>query len=324
MLRSSSSLVEVANKLRNFIILVANVLIAGGTGFLGRAVTKYLSKNGFCCTVLSRTSSEYHRHNGVDYRCCDVTNLAEVQKCLKHDVFKYVVNLSGKINHESIFERGADVIDDHFLSVVNLLRALNRSNMQRFVQIGSSDEYGSHCAPQVETMLGNPFSTYSFAKLSATNLLCMLHQTEGFPATVLRPFLIYGEAQDLRRFVPSTIVGCLKGLTVKLSEGEQLRDFCHVDDFCRAVVLALENNAANGRIFNIGSGTPTAVRDLALSIQSFVGRGKLEFGSVPYRVGENFELFADVSTSSKVLGWSSKIGLEEGMARTIRYYESYI
>ena len=65
-------------------------------------------------------------------------------------------------------------------------------NIKRFVQIGSSDEYGNIKAPQQEESREHPISPYSIGKLASTQFLQMLHRTEGFPAVILRPFLIYG------------------------------------------------------------------------------------------------------------------------------------
>ena len=71
----------------------------------------------------------------------------------------------------------------------------------RFVQIGSSDEYGNIKAPQHEESREHPISPYSIGKLASTQFLQMLHRTEGFPAVILRPFLIYGPGQDNKRFI---------------------------------------------------------------------------------------------------------------------------
>ena len=297
------------------------VLIAGGTGFLGAALTQHLSSNGFQCTVLARSAAKQKQVNGVEYRACDLTEVKNLRQCINDDEFHYVVNLSGAINHSPLIDGGVDVINNHFGSTLNLLSSINRQSLRRFIQVGSSDEYGYQPAPQSETMESRPFSSYSFAKSASTELIFMLQKTENIPAVVLRPFLIYGPGQDENRIVPSIIIGCINNREVKLTAGEQLRDFCYVDDFCRAVELSIEGNNVDGKIFNIGSGVPTSIKALANLIRNQVGSGTLVFGAVPYRTGENFELFADNQAALNILGWTPNIGLHEGIKQTISYYE---
>jgi nucleoside-diphosphate-sugar epimerase len=97
----------------------------------------------------------------------------------------------------------------HFGGVQNILQSVNLDSLKRFVQIGSSDEYGNLSAPQTEDMRESPISPYSLGKAASTQLLQMLYSTEGLPTVILRLFLVYGPGQDLRRFIPQVIQGCL-------------------------------------------------------------------------------------------------------------------
>ena len=121
---------------------------------------------------------------------------------------------SGKLSsflgtHSKDFYGGKKVIDVHFGGVQNILQSVNLSALKRFVQIGSSDEYGNLSAPQTEDMRESPITPYSFGKVASTQLLQMLHRTEGLPIVILRLFLVYGPGQDYRRFIPQVIQGCL-------------------------------------------------------------------------------------------------------------------
>ena len=119
----------------------------------------------------------------------------------------------------------------------------------------------------------------------------------------MRLFLTYGPGQDNKRFFPQIIQGCLSGDPFPTSAGEQLRDFCYVDDIAQGILTALTNEQVNGEIINLASGNPVAIRDAIELIQTTLGKGTPEFGKVPYRAGENMALYADVSKAKKILGW---------------------
>jgi nucleoside-diphosphate-sugar epimerase len=204
--------------------------------------------------------------------------------------------------------------------VQNLLQLLDWSKLKRFVQVGSSDEYGNHPPPQHEKMRELPISPYSLGKVASTQFLQMLHRTQDFPAVIVRLFLTYGPGQDNKRFFPATIQGCLSGDPFPTTAGEQLRDFCYVDDIAEGILATLTNEQVNGEIINLASGNPVTIRDATELIQKTLGRGAPEFGKIPYRVGENMALYADVYKAKRILDWKPLVTFEEGVERTIDEY----
>ena len=148
----------------------------------------------------------------------------------------------------------------------------------------------------------------------------MLHRTESFPAVALRLFLTYGPGQDHNRFLPQVIHGCLNNENFPASAGEQVRDFCYVEDVIQAILLALENDNTRGEVFNIASGEKVTIRKMIETIQQLIGGGKPAFGKIPYRTSENMCLYADPTKANKVLGWSPQFSLEFGLQHTINWY----
>ena len=90
----------------------------------------------------------------------------------------------------------------------------------------------------------------------------MLNKTEKFPCSTLRIFLTYGPGQDKKRFLPQIISGCLANKSFATSRGEQLRDFCYIDDVVDAIFLCLENESSYGEIYNVGSGKPIQIKTM--------------------------------------------------------------
>jgi nucleoside-diphosphate-sugar epimerase len=300
-----------------------SLLIVGGSGFIGSHLAIKSLDRGFKTTIVSfKEVTSEKKIKGISYIQSDISNLSELkQKLLKKD-FHYVINLSGYIDHSSYLLGGSSVIDVHFDGVQNLLKVLDWSILKKFVQIGSSDEYGSHHAPQNEDMNELPISPYSFAKVASSKLLQMLHRTEDLPVVVFRLFLVYGNGQDRSRFIPQIIKGCLSGKNFPTSKGEQLRDFCHVEDITSGILDSLVINEVNGEIINLASGKPKSIREVIEIIQKLTNSGLPEFGEIAYRTGENMALYANVEKAKKLLNWGPKIKLQEGLNEAIKFYSS--
>ena len=294
------------------------LLIVGGTGFIGKNLTQKAAKNDFLITVISANlpKKNYQLPN-VEYLQANITNLDQLRKTLINRKFDYLVNLSGYIDHSKFLSGGSEVIKTHFDGVQNLLKVIDWKNLKRFIQIGSSDEYGDQDAPQLEDIRESPISSYSAGKLFSTHLLQMLHKTEGLPVVILRLFLVYGPGQNNKRFLPQIINGCSSDSSFPVSEGGQLRDFCYVDDISRGILMALKNKNVEGEVINLASGQSISIREVIEIVKRIVGKGRPDFGKIPYRSGENMNLYADTSKANKVLQWMPEISIVEGIKKTI-------
>lgn len=299
------------------------LLVVGGTGFIGRHVVARAVTLGWQVTTLSARPAESTRPASVSHVIADITDLDAVRRGLADAAFEYVVNCGGHIDHTPYARGGRGLIDAHFGGVMNLTASVRREALLGMVNLGSSDEYGSSPAPQEETQREAPIAPYSLGKVAATHFLQMLHRTEGFPATTLRLFLVYGPGQAETRFLPQVIRGCLEGRSFPTSEGRQLRDFCFVTDTVDAVFAALTSSAGHGEVINIGSGQPVAVRDVIEAVQRLVGQGAPVFGQVPYRTGESMALYADIAKASALLGWRPRVSLDTGLRATIRALQAH-
>jgi nucleoside-diphosphate-sugar epimerase len=297
------------------------LLVVGGTGFIGRHLVQYASNQGFAVTSVSLSERVQMPHfPDVHYVRADISNEEQLKQTLGDASFEYVVNSGGYIHHASILDGGRSAVDAHFSGTLNLVEVINKSVLKAFVNLGSSDEYGGHPAPQKEVLREAPISPYALGKLASSQLLQMLYKTEGFPGITLRPFLVYGPHQDNMRFLPQIIQACLDGRVFPVSEGSQLRDFCFIDDMVKGVFAALSTPAARGEIINLASGRAVSIRSVIEKIQSLIGSGEPVYGEVPYRAGENMALYADITKARNLLGWLPCTTLEDGLQRTIASY----
>ena len=169
------------------------------------------------------------------------------------------MNLGGYVDHSN----KEKTYKSHYIGCKNLTDIFLKIRPLSFVQIGSSLEYGKANSPQRESMkcnLKSIKSVYGKAKLLSSNHMINLFKKKNFPSVVLRLYQVYGPKQDINRFLPITVIGCIKNKKFACSEGNQFRDFTYVDDVVEAIIKSLTNKNAHGHIINIGSGKAKKIR----------------------------------------------------------------
>jgi UDP-glucose 4-epimerase len=189
--------------------------------------------------------------------------------------------------------------------------------------MGSSVEYGNLKSPQRENdkcNLRSMKSTYGKAKLLASTYLINLFKKKKFPSTVLRLYLAYGPKQDINRFLPIIINGCIKNKKFPCSEGRQFRDFVHVYDVVDAILKSLTNKNARGEIINIGSGKPKKIRKIIEDIQKIVKKGHPQFGKIKLRKDEILKIYPNINKARKKIKWKPKISFNKGIKSVIKFY----
>ena len=299
-----------------------SILVIGGTGFIGFNFIKEALKRGFIITNISLLSDMPATHKNLTHFKCNLLNQEELKNIITDKRFQYIVNFGNYINHADFLSGGAEILDVQVQGIVNILSSINKESLLKFINIGSSDEYGSNKSPQNENMPLKPFSPYSLGKVLTSQLLQMAYKQKNIPTLTLRPFLVYGPHQKLDRFLPYIIKSCINNNTFDCSEGRQIRDFCYIDDFIEAIFLGLENNNVNGSVLNIASGVPISIKEITLKVVNIIGKGVPNFGKFSIRDDENMSLYADISKAKKLLKWAPKISINDGMTRTINYYKN--
>ncbi len=293
-----------------------NILIVGGTGFIGYHLAISCVKKNFSVTCIStKIPSIKRRVKKAKYIRLDISNKKEVKKKITQ-TYDYVVNLGGYVNHKD----KKKTYNSHFIGCRNLADIFMEKKLKAFVQMGSSMEYGKNTSPLNETFKCNPSSIYGEAKFLASKLLLQKYKKNQFPIIILRLFQAYGPHQDVNRLIPIIINGCLKNEKIACSTGEQLRDFVYIDDVIKAIFLSLKSKKALGKIINIGFGRPKKVKNVIQMIKNIIGKGHPEFGKIKMRKDEIKVLYPNLSKAKKILRWRPKVKLNNGLKKTIRYY----
>jgi len=298
-------------------MLARQVLIAGGTGFIGFHIAKKLLKLGYKVTSLSTKKPQTTRKiKGVRYIICDVTKKKLFHSKLKEN-FDYVINLSGYIDHTNKIK----TLKSHYEGSKNLADFFLTRKIKLFIQIGSSLEYGNKNSPQYETFACRPKSYYSLAKLKATKHLFKLGKRFNFPFIILRLYQIYGPNQTINRLIPIVIWSCLKNKRFACSSGTQFRDYLYIDDLVDLICKILKNKKETQKIYNVGSGKPFTVKKVITLIKKIIDKGIPEFGKISMRRDEIKSLYPNINRIKKSFKWKPKISIRRGLKKTILFYE---
>ena len=294
------------------------ILVIGGTGFIGFHVIKEALKRKWKVTSISLTKPNGNRRQKkVKYIILNLTNLKKLKKKINEN-YDFVVNAAG---YNKITSLNESLFDSHFLGLLNLLKVLKTKKLKKFIQIGSSAEYGKATSPQRENAICLPKTSYAMAKLACTNFLQNYHRNNNFPVTILRFFLVYGPNQGKNRVLPEVIDACLRNKKFATTLGHQKCDFCFIDDAIEAIFKTLFTSKSNGEVINIGYGKPLKIKDSINLVCKLIGKGQPLFGKLNYKKGTNMKLYPDIRKAKKIIGWTPKINFFHGIKKTIATYK---
>jgi len=212
--------------------------------------------------------------------------------------------------HEGLSE----IFDANVLTTFDLLEACRQVGVKNFIYIGSSSEYGDKSEPMSEEMLPETKTMYGVTKVCGTFLT--RHYSQYFNTVTIRPFSIYGEKEDDRRFIPKLINSIKNQTPFTLMEGKH--DWLHVDDFCSAVEVVLKNiSLLNGLVINAGSGREFTNGEV-LEILNIISGKKANITIAPKKAQDSNTWVAN-NGRIRALGWKQKVSLYEGLKRIYDY-----
>jgi len=220
----------------------------------------------------------------------------------------------------SILEAGSFVRTD-VLGTYTLLQRALKWKVPRFVQVSTDEVYGSISrGSSRESDPVEPNSPYSASKTGGDLLARAFHRTYGLPVIVTRSSNNYGPFQHPEKFVPLFVTNAIEGKPLPLyGDGRSVRDWIFVEDNCRAIELAGREGAV-GEIYNVGAGEERANVDVARAIVALVGADERLITFISDRPGHDRRYSLD-SRKIRSLGWRTRVDFDEGLERTVRWYE---
>lgn len=314
------------------------VMVTGGLGFVGSNLAHRLVQLGADVLLVDALlpSQGGNPFNVADIeervrvRIADLRDAPEMARLVPGS--EVIFNLAGQVSHiDSMRDPLAD-LDANCRASLTLLEACRQHNPGAMVVYASTRQiYGrpDHL-PVEERHPQRPTDVNGVDKLAGEWYHLVYHSAHGLRATLLRLTNTYGPRQlmlhNRQGFLPWFIRRALDGAEITLyGDGSQLRDLTYVDDAVEALLLAGASEAADGETFNLGGTEPIALRQIAALIVELAGSGSVR--CIPWppekKAIDIGSFYADYSKIRRVLGWEPKVGLVEGLTRTIAYYRSH-
>jgi len=265
--------------------------------------------------------SMYQIKKYVDNNILGLANLFDILVNSKHNVKKVVLASSNTVYGEG---RSLCNTCGVIFPKLRLIDQLKNNDWEL-----NCPKCGSKVKPILtdENTPCNPSSIYALSKQAQEKIGLMIGNTYGIDITILRLFLVYGTRQSPSNpytgvcsiFSTRTLYGTPP---IIFEDGQQSRDFVNVNDVCQALTLAMEKNTANGEIFNVGTGIPITIKEVADVITEKINPELKPIYNQQYRIGDIRHCVADISKIKNKLGYLPKITFKEGIDDLINWVKA--
>ncbi|HLB75021.1 MAG TPA: SDR family oxidoreductase [Sedimentisphaerales bacterium] len=303
-------------------------LVTGGAGFIGSNICRALVRQGCFVRVVD---------NLLTGRMSNLADIIDKIEFIEADMGdQQVANAAMKeidvVLHQGALPSVPRSVDDPAAShrhcvdaTFTLLLAARDRGIKRFVYAASSSAYGdTPTLPKVETMKPAPLSPYAVGKLVGEHYCSVFFKVFGLETISLRYFNIFGPFQDptsqYAAAIPAFVTAILKDHRPTVyGDGEQSRDFTHVDNVVDANLLAARAEQTAGEVVNIACGEAVTVNAIIDMINASVGKN-VKPVYADSRPGDVKHSLADITLAGKIIGFKPKVSFQEGLAKAIGWY----
>ena len=295
-------------------------LVTGGAGFIGSNLVDALLKLGHDVIVIDNESSEVHDHfywnSLASNHKLDIRDYESTREL--YDNVDYVFHLAAQSRIQPAINSPIEAVSINSVGTATVLQCSLEAKVKRVIYSSTSSAYGNNLTPNVETQPNDCLNPYSVSKVAGENLCIMYNKLFGLPTIVFRYFNVYGNRQPLKgQYAP--VIGLFikqaqnnEALTI-VGDGQQRRDFSHVDDVVTANIIAITkeiDQSLFGQVYNVASGKNYSINEIALMVSD-------NFKYIPSRIGEATETLGNTDKINKVFGWKSTIDIKDWINNNI-------
>jgi len=298
------------------------LIITGASGFIASEFLKIYKNPNFEIFLISRKQPKNIK--GLEFKKIDLRNYYQTKKYLETinpnlilhlaDSKNRIVNLKNNLKKYKITDDDNIIIADN---LIKICRKLN--NLEKFIHIGSCDEYGDSIKILRESSREKPIKYYGKYKLKITQKFIGAFVKFKFPVVIVRPSVIYGKGQDNEMFIPSLIQSLKNNKTFYMSSGEQYRDFLYIDDFVDGLIKLIKNKDKKilGKKFNFSYGKSHKIKkivDIAMKMIP-INKDIIKFNSKKITEELVMNYFIDNNKSKKYFNWKPKVDIISGIKK---------
>ena len=304
------------------------MLVTGGAGFIGSHLAARLLELGHDVRVLD---------NFATGRRSNIQAIGGDVELVEGDIQSYerahkAVRGCDIVFHQAALPSVPRSIQDpltsnatNVIGTLNILLAARDEGIRRVVCASSSSVYGANPKlPKHEDMAALPISPYATAKLAGEGYCRAFGIGYGLETVALRYFNVFGARQDptsqYAAVIPNFITALLDNQPVTIfGDGEQSRDFTHVDNVVQANLLAMDAPDVSGKVYNIACGRKVTLNELVTQLHQLIG-ADAETIYAPRRPGDVPHSLASLDRARAELGYEPQVDLREGLIQTIEHY----
>jgi len=308
-------------------------LVTGAAGFIGSHLVERLVAAGAAVRAFVR----YNSRNDYGWLESLSSTVLDDVDIFRGDLANPEAVAGAIADCDTIFHLGAlipipysyrhprEFVVANVVGTLNVLEAARRADVRRLVHISSSEVYGTPLTVPIAE--GHPLqaqSPYAATKVAADQLALSYRHSFGTPVVIARPFNTFGPRQSARAVIPTIVTQALARDRVELGATSPTRDFLFVEDTVAGIARCGEVAGIEGEVVNLGTGVEIPIGELAERILGLVGRD-LPIISATDRLrppsSELQRLVCDSSKAHALLGWRHRVGLDEGLRRTVDWIE---
>jgi len=306
------------------------ILVTGSEGFIGSHLVEKLLTKGYQVRALVQYNSfnnlgwlKNKDNKNLKIILGDVRDESFVEKITKK--VDIIINLAALISIPYSYSAVHSYVDTNITGACNIAKAAIKNKTKKLIQISTSEVYGSaKYLPIDENHELQPQSPYSASKIGADAMTLSFYYSFGLNVCLARPFNTYGPRQSLRAVIPTIIYQIIKKKKkIKLGNLESIRDFCHVSDTCEGIISLIKSKNTAGKIFNIGSGKKTKIKDLIIMLEK-ISRHKItvikDKDKFRPKKSEVDRLQCNFNKLKSFTGFKPKIKLLDGLKTTYEWY----
>jgi UDP-glucose 4-epimerase len=315
------------------------VMVTGGLGFIGSNLVHQLAAAGADILAVDSLNPDYggNLFNVESVRDRVRINVSDVRDETSMDVLvqdrEIIFNLAGQVSHIDSMRDPHTDLEINCRAQLSMLEACRKRNPAvRVVYAGTRQVYGRpDRLPVDENHLVRPADINGVNKAAGEYYHLLYNNVFGIRACSLRLTNVYGPRQLIRHsrqgFIGWFIRQAIEGQEIQIfGDGSQLRDFVYVDDAADAFLRAAATEASNGEVFNVGGDEPISHRELVALLLEVAGAGSMRFVEWPPEkkridIGS---FYSDSTKFRQTVGWKPRVGLREGLQRTIAYYRQHL
>jgi dTDP-glucose 4,6-dehydratase len=311
------------------------VLVTGAGGFIGSRLVEKLTLNGARVRAFVRYTSRAEVGllrqlppeilTNIEIIRGDLRDFNAVEQAAKG--VDTIFHLGALISIPYSYVHPVETVQTNVIGTMNILESC-RNVGAKLVHTSTSEVYGT--ALRVPIDEEHPLqgqSPYSASKIGADKLVESYWRSFDVPAITIRPFNTYGPGQSNRAVIPTIITQALAGDVVRLGNLEAIRDFTYLDDTVEGFLLAGQANLWNGETYNLGTGeeiTIGAIAELIFKIMGKQPKIQVEPSRLRPEKSEVMRLISDNRKAKTALNWYPRVGIEEGLRRTIEWISAHL